>query len=154
FLLDPAKPAGDKYSPVVVTPSALARIASNADTLRKVMQISARLEKDPYTLYMTEFYRRGLDIAGEYWQFMDIVSVPDAAAAIGQPDNYLEVGVRRGRSTCAVAAGCSSVNIYAFDLWQEGYAGSENPGPALVKTELAKFGHTGAVSFIEGDSHK
>jgi predicted O-methyltransferase YrrM len=154
FLLDPANFAGDKYSPVVVTPSALARIASSADTLHKVLEISARLERDPYTSYMTAFYCRGLDIAGQNWHFMDIVSVLYAVAASGQPENYLEIGVRRGRSACAVAAACNSVDIYAFDMWQEGYANCENPGPALVQHELAKFGHTGALSFINGDSHK
>jgi predicted O-methyltransferase YrrM len=70
------------------------------------MEISARLESDRYTSYVTEFYRRGLKIAGENWQFMDIVSVLYAAAAMGQPENYLEIGVRRGRSACAVVAGC------------------------------------------------
>ena len=154
FLLDPTKAAGDKYSPVVVTPSALARVASSAQTLRKAMEISARLESDSYTSYVTEFYRRGLEMAGENWQFMDIVSVLYAAAAMGQPENYLEIGVRRGRTACAVVAGCPSVDIYAFDKWQEGYANNENPGPALVKAELAKCGHAGAVTFVDGDSHK
>jgi predicted O-methyltransferase YrrM len=154
FILQPTKAAGDKYSPVIVTPSVLARMASSAETLRKAMEISARLESDPYTSYVTEFYRRGLETAGEHWQFMDIVSVLYATAAMGQPENYLEIGVRRGRSACAVVAGCQSVNIYAFDMWQEDYANNENPGPALVKSELANFGHTGAVTFIDGDSHK
>jgi predicted O-methyltransferase YrrM len=154
FLLDPTKAAGDKYSPVVITPSALARMASSAETLRKAMEISARLASDPYTSYVTEFYRRGLEIAGESWHFMDIVSVLYAAAAMGQPQNYLEIGVRRGRSACAVVAGCPPVDIYAFDMWQEDYANSENPGPALVKAELARFGHTGTVTFVDGDSHK
>ncbi len=154
FLLDPTKAAGDKYSPVVITASTLGRMASSAETLRKAMEISASLESDPYTSYVTEFYRRGLEMAGSNWQFMDIVSVLYAASAMGQPDNYLEIGVRRGRSACAVVAGCASVDIYAFDMWQEGYANSENPGPALVKAELARFGHTGHLTCIDGDSHK
>src|SRR5262245_38660403 len=154
FLLDPTKAAGDKYSPVVITPSALARMASSAETLRKAMEISAGLASDPYTSYVTEFYRRGLEIAGESWQFMDIVSVLYAAAAMGQPENYLEIGVRRGRSTCAVVTGCPSVDIYAFDRWEESYANNENPGPALVKAELVRCGHTEAVTFVNGDSHR
>jgi hypothetical protein len=42
FILDPTKAAGDKYS-LIVTPSVLARMASSAETLRKAMEISARL---------------------------------------------------------------------------------------------------------------
>ena len=41
-----------------------------------------------------------------------------------------------------------------FDMWLKNYAGMDNPGPELVKSELTNVGHTGPVEFINGDSHK
>ena len=102
---------------------------------------------------MADFYRKGLDICGDDWGFMDLVTVLYAVAEMGQPQNYLEIGVRRGRSTCAIAAASPATDIYAFDMWQQEYAGNENPGPALVRAELAKFGYRGRIAFVDGDSH-
>jgi len=154
FLLDPSQAAGDKYSPVVISPQSIARRASSAQTLRAVSDLCAELRNDPYTNYVAEFYRRGLAAAGDDWFFMDIVSVLFAVSSMGQPENYLEIGVRRGRSACAVAKASPGVDIFAFDMWQQNYASNENPGPELVRAELARFGHRGAITFVEGDSHK
>ena len=153
FLLDPSAAAGPRYSPVVVPPAAIARRASCARVLERIRDISCGLAADPYTRYVADFYERGLALLGDDWGYMDIVSVLYAVAETGQPQNYLEIGVRRGRSACAVAAASPATAIFAFDLWQEGYAGNENPGRELVRSELRKVGHTGELCFVEGDSH-
>ncbi len=70
------------------------------------------------------------------------------------PSSFLEVGVRRGWSTAAVALASPECKIYAFDEWHENYGGSPNPGPQFVQSELAKFGYTKPIHFISGDSHK
>src|SRR5512135_1105240 len=70
------------------------------------------------------------------------------------PANFLEVGVRRGWSTAAVALASPECEIYAFDEWHANYGGAPNPGPQFVQSELAKFGYTKEVHFISGDSHK
>ena len=41
-----------------------------------------------------------------------------------------------------------------FDMWMPGYAGMENPGPDLVRAELARVGHNGGCALIDGDSHQ
>lgn len=69
------------------------------------------------------------------------------------PSSFLEVGVRRGWSTCAVGRASPDCDIYAFDGWHVDYAGVPNPGPDFVQGELAKFGYTKPVNFINGDSH-
>ena len=153
FLLDPSKAAGDKYSPVIVSPDAIARRAASVRVLERVSVVASQLARDNYTDYVGEFYKQGLDICGDDWGFMDLVTVLYAVAEMGQPQSYLEIGVRRGRSACAVAAASPATDMYAFDMWQQGYAGNENPGPALVRSELAKFGYCGNIKFIDGDSH-
>lgn len=70
------------------------------------------------------------------------------------PLTFLEVGVRRGWSTAAVAIASPDCQIYAFDEWHENYGGSPNPGPQFVQSELSKFGYSKPIVFISGDSHK
>jgi predicted O-methyltransferase YrrM len=67
-------------------------------------------------------------------------------------ENYLEIGVRRGRSMAMVASQVPDCRIVGFDIWMDNYAGMENPGPSLVREELARVGYAGSVEFIDGDS--
>ncbi len=70
------------------------------------------------------------------------------------PSNFLEIGVRRGWSTAAVALASPDCQMYAFDEWHENYGGTPNPGPQFVQSELQKLGYTKPIVFISGDSHK
>jgi hypothetical protein len=70
-----------------------------------------------------------------------------------RPRTYLEVGVRRGRSLCAVASVVPDCSLLGFDIWEAGYAGMPNPGPAFVHSELDCVGHRGPRELVSGDSH-
>lgn len=70
------------------------------------------------------------------------------------PMSFLEVGVRRGWSTAAVAIASPECEIYAFDQWHINYAGVPNPGPSFVTGELAKLGYTKPIHFVNGNSHE
>lgn len=153
FLLDPPPLAG-LYSPVVLSPSSLARHAASPRVLRKVIETVRRLEHDEYSSYVASFCERGLDLVGASLGYMDLLTVLYAVAEVGQPQNYLEIGVRRGRSAAMVVAACPKVDVFGFDKWEEEYAGSENPGGAFVRDELKRIGHEGAANFIDGDSHE
>ncbi len=95
-------------------------------------------------------------------QVLDLlnVSAPETRAFVTflartiVPASYLEVGVRRGWSTCAVGLASPNCDIYAFDGWHINYGGVPNPGPDFVQAELAKFGYTKPVTFVGGDSHQ
>lgn len=143
---------GDRYSEVFVPVEAVADRARSLDVYKAVLDVQRRLEPDAYTQYVVELYEQGLEVCGEHWRYLDLLCVLHASASMGRPENYLEIGVRRGRSACVVASACPDVRIYAADLWQEGYAGNENPGQAFVRRELAKIGHKGPLEFLEGDS--
>jgi predicted O-methyltransferase YrrM len=145
---------GDIRSEVFVRPETLLRHAAAPATLHKVAGICERLSEDDFTSTMIEAYRKGLDVFGESWEYVDLTSMLHSVAELGQPENYLEIGVRRGRSTCMVASASPSTNIFAFDLWQENYAANDNPGPEFVRAELQRMGHRGRVEFVSGDSHK
>ena len=154
FVLNPPPQAGDKYSAVFVSPESIANFAMSREAITNAITVSDKLSPDPYTEYVSEYYKKGLALCDHHWRFMDIVTTLYATAKLGQPKNYLEIGVRRGRSTCAVVHGCKYTNIYAFDIWQENYAGNENPGVEFVRNELKKFDHQGEASYFSGDSRK
>ena len=83
----------------------------------------------------------------------------DLAAALRQlahglnPSSYLEIGIRRGKSMAMVAATCPEVAIFGFDLWMSPYGGADNPGPDFVRCEMQRLGHTGPLTFTNGDSN-
>jgi predicted O-methyltransferase YrrM len=125
-----------------------------AETARTVLATLETLAPDDYLRYVTGFFRAGLDRFGDAWRYADITTALAAAAALVKPTSYLEIGVRRGRSMAVVAAACPDCSLLGFDLWIEGYAGMDNPGPELVRAELARVGHRGPLELIDGDSHQ
>lgn len=150
-----APPAvAERYSSVIIGPGAVARHACSPAVIRKVAEISRRLEPDEFTAYIASLCERGLDIAGAEWGYMDLLTVLYAAAEMGQPENYLEIGVRRGRSAAMVAAACPRVKIVGFDMWQSNYGGSENLGGEFVREQLQRLGHAGDAEFVDGNSHQ
>lgn len=154
FLFDRTTVLGSLRSPVFVRPPALAHRAAMRETLEKVIAVCDVLTGDDFTATMSEAYRLGLERFGDSWGYVDITSLLYAVAELGKPKNYLEIGVRRGRSACMVAAASPETAIFGFDLWQENYANNDNPGARLVASELLKVGHKGVCTFVDGDSHK
>ena len=122
-------------------------VAGARDLLRE-------LSPDDYGTYMIQFYEAGLSRYGSRWGYADLVTIVLGLAEHLRPRRYLEIGVRRGRSVCAVGKLTPACEIAMFDMWLENYAGMENPGPDFVRAELHKVGHLGKVEFINGNSHE
>jgi predicted O-methyltransferase YrrM len=149
-------PAGDApwYPPVMAGADTLSRLHADGDYVAAALAHMDRLTPDAYTAYLGKFIREGRARFGDAWVYADIVSVLLCLARTLKPRTYLEIGVRRGRSACAVAAESPYCAMFLFDMWQAGYAGMDNPGPAFVRDELARVGHRGPASFIDGNSHE
>jgi SAM-dependent methyltransferase/predicted O-methyltransferase YrrM len=142
------------YGAVSLNLTTLKNIATSPELWQELLSFHGSLATDEYVAYVDGYYRDCLQRFGSHWYYLDIVNVLWAASKTIQPQNYLEIGVRRGRSACVVVRGCPSVNVFAFDLWMPNYAGMENPGAAFVAAELKKQGHRGQLVFVEGDSHQ
>lgn len=142
------------FGPVLLNTTTLANFAVSGELLEELLSFHTELINDKYVEYVDAFYREGLKRFGIYWSYMDIINVLYAASKLVKPINYLEIGVRRGRSLCTVVRGNPDVNIYAFDMWLSNYAGMDNPGPDFVLNELNIHGHRGQVSFVNGNSHE
>ena len=134
------------------TISTLAESALSRASAEYVVCVLKKLEQTNETDGQELFYLWGQGRFGEYWRYADSTTVLVAASMAIRPKTYLEIGVRRGRSSAIVGSLCPDCAIYGFDLWLEGYAGIENPGPDFVRGELRKVGHTGEVKLTSGDS--
>lgn len=144
----------DFYSRTILGPSTIAVCATSNETLQGVRQILDKLEPDDYLQYLKVYIDEGRRRFGVHWKLLEIMNVLYAAATLIQPRRYLEIGVRRGRSMAMVLGACPEVEAVGFDIWQENYAGMENPGPAFVQDEMQKISEVAKVRLIDGDSHQ
>jgi predicted O-methyltransferase YrrM len=151
--LQPAGGPPDWYGGVVVGPETIGARALEPATHDRVLETISALEPDDYSAYVADYVGEGRRRFGAAWRYADILTVLAAATELLAPAAYLELGVRRGRSMAVVAAAAPECAIVGVDLWQEGYAGMENPGPDLVRGELANVGHRGPLELLSGDSH-
>lgn len=142
------------YHPVLLGPTTIGEVATSAACLRQVIAVLGKLESDSYIRYLQTYYDTGLARYGETWRYADITTVLCAAAQLVQPQSYLEIGVRRGRSLAVVASNSPNCDILGFDMWMNNYAGMLNPGPTFVESEMKKIGHIGALELISGNSHQ
>ncbi|MGL1902903.1 MAG: class I SAM-dependent methyltransferase [Fibrobacterales bacterium] len=145
---------GNFYGNVVLNPATLANIATSDEIWRELIPFCRTLAPDVYVDYLNAYYSECFLRFGKHWVYYDIVNVLYAAAKMVKPQNYLEIGVRRGRSVSTVIKASPSTNVFAFDMWQQNYAGMDNPGPEFVQNEIKKHGHNGSIQFFNGNSHE
>lgn len=147
-------PGNQWYSPSVFGASTLARGVSSGETASEVMSTLQRLTRDEYMDFVLEIYRRGLDRFGSHWCYADINTVLYGVGKHIPIRDYMEIGVRRGRSMAMVAVQAPQARIVGFDMWIPDYAGMKNPGPQGVKEELSRVNFEGTLEFVDGDSAK
>ncbi len=140
----------DPYFPPTI--STLARAALSEDTAAHVLGVLDKLTPTPEIEGQTLFCNWARAKFGPQWQYADVTHVLAAAAILLRPASYLEIGVRRGRSSAVVGALAPDCAIYAFDAWLPDYGGLANPGPDFVRQELSAVGHRGEAAFVSGDS--
>lgn len=143
----------DFFDSFIYSPSLFAHIARSKYVREAVIKILEDYDLDEREKAMLSWFKRGVIYWGESWDYIDSLTVLYSVSEILKPENYLEIGVRRGRSMAVVAKAHPDVNIYGIDLWIPHYAGLENPGPEFVKNNLKLF-HRGNLNLISGNSHE
>ena len=145
----------DWYPGPMIGAEAIGRqITATAKYPKEARDLLGLLAPDAYSDYMRLCYEDGLKRFGDDWGYADLVTVVMGLADVIKPRSYLEIGVRRGRSVCAVASRANDCDIAMFDMWIDNYAGMDNPGPDFVREELAKVGYRGKAEFHNGKSAK
>ena len=142
------------YAPQHAGASTIVKALFTTEVYNSVLDIFAKLDPDDYLLFMMHYMKNGLKLYGQYWCYADICTVLYALAKMLRPEDYLEIGVRRGRSLSMVAAQHPTLRITACDMWAAGYAGMDNPGPQFIVSQLEKLGASGEITFLSGDSHQ
>lgn len=145
-------PGHQLYDPNLLGPSTLVPDCVGSGTLRDVLKIFDQLETDPYLEFVKSYYRKGLVEFGDNWVFADIATVLHGICKNVRVQNYLEIGVRRGRSMAVVASMAPKCHMVGFDMWIPNYAGVDNPGAEFVRQELGRIGFNGELALIDGDS--
>lgn len=144
----------DYYGGVFVGAETIGALALEEPTHRGVRDVLTLLDPDDYSDYWRAFMDTGRQIAGAAWRYADILTVLSASARLLSPRNYLEIGVRRGRSLAVVAAAAPKAELIGIDMWVPAYAGMPNPGPDLVRGQLERVGFDGTAELLSGDSHR
>ena len=145
-------PQGQWLEPVQLSASGILRLAVLPENVKSVRTILSKLTQDDLIRFMRGYYQQGLDKFGSCWGYVDLWTALRAATRVLKPENYLEIGVRRGASLAMVADSCPKSNLFGFDLWVENYAGMENPGKDFVQAQVTRFDHRGELTLVGGDS--
>jgi len=142
----------DYFDSFIHSPSLFAHLARSSHVREAVIKILEDYDLDEREKAMLSWFKRGVDYLRDSWDYIDNLTVLYAVSEIIKPKNYLEIGVRRGRSMAVVVKAHPEVNVWGIDLWIPNYAGLENPGQEFVKNEIKPF-HKGSLTLISGNSH-
>lgn len=129
------------------------------DVKKRVLDVISDLQKDYWLERDIENYQNALD---KELSWFDTPTFLNWYAHHFKPTNFLEVGVRRGRSMSQVLVESPETKAYGFDLWMSYYASIlengvypiVNPGAAFVIGELKKLGVINLPLLIDGNSHE
>lgn len=141
------------YGGAVIGAASIGRLALDRDLRAEIFDLLGRLEHDDYVEYVARFAAAGEARAGPLWQYADLTTVLAAACRLIDPRDYLEIGVRTGRSLAVAAHFAPQCELLGVDLWEQGYADMPNPGPAFVERQLELAGAGRRATLLSGDSH-
>jgi predicted O-methyltransferase YrrM len=148
------KEGSQLFDPHLVGTETLGNQMKSSETCREVLEILNKITQNNDVEFVKKFYEKGLNLFGDNWVYADINTALITISKNLEVENYMEIGVRRGRSMTMMASQSPEANFYGFDMWIEDYCDSPNPGPEFVKEELRKVDFKGKIEFINGDSKK
>jgi predicted O-methyltransferase YrrM len=149
-----AQPGNQWYHPVLAGASTLSAVVLQEAVVTDCLKVLGLLQGDDYSAYLKKFLAKGLEQCGAHWRYADICTVLLGLARQLRVGDYMEIGVRRGRSMSMVASQRPNCRIVGFDMWMDNYAGMDNPGQDAVTAELAAVGYQGKLELVSGDSHQ
>lgn len=127
------------------------RELGNPAIARATITTLEALSDDPHKAGLVQWLQEGCGSNdGRY----EIRSLLRCLAKKLEPRRYLEIGTRRGWSLAQVLSETPACEVVSCDMWVTDYADAPNPGPNLVREEIARVTDaTGTITFISGNSH-
>lgn len=142
------------FDPIIFTPKFIFEEVKQPIYNTEIKKILDHQQDEPYLKFVSKYYEKISLKHKKHSSYVDLVKILHVVSKLIKPENYLEIGVRRGRSISIVAKNSPYCELYAFDMWIQNYAGVKNPGPKLVKKELKRVNHKGKIHFFDGKSQK
>ena len=142
------------FDPIIFTPSYIREELKKPSYNKEIYNILKNQQNEPYVKFVKEYYKEITIKHKNHSNYVDMIKVLHVISKLIRPENYLEIGVRRGRSISIVAKNSPLCELHAFDMWVKNYTRIENPGPSLVKKELKKVNHKGKIYFYNGNSRE
>ncbi|MBW7990851.1 MAG: glycosyltransferase [Planctomycetes bacterium] len=134
-----------------ITSKLFRSVCNDTNAKLRVLNTISQLTKDHWLEGNIEMFKRAVDSNASWFETLSFLNW---YATNLKPSNYLEVGVRRGRSQAQVLVQSPETKVYGFDIWAQEYAGVPNPGPDFVVSELKKLGVKNLPTLIVGNSHE
>jgi predicted O-methyltransferase YrrM len=137
-----------------VSADAIAEHARRASTRRRLIDALESIDNDDCDLGRISRFKQTMSEGEAHADLLDNATIAHAAAELIKPRRALEIGVRRGFTSCAIVAGAIDVELHMMDSWRPIYSERPNPGPVLVRQQLLAAGHRGRPVFHQGNSHE
>ena len=139
------------FDPIIFSPEYIYQEAIKSENNFEIIKFLDQIS-EPDLEFFKSYYKLISNSHNKYSSYIDLIKILHVISKLIKPENYLEVGVRRGRSLSIVGKNSPSCNMYGFDQWSENYAGLKNTGPEIAIERLKKVNHHGDVNFFSGDS--
>lgn len=133
---------------------AIAEHARRPSTRRRLIDALELIDNDDCDLGRISRFKQTMSEGAAHADLLDNATIAHAAAELIKPRRALEIGVRRGFTSCAIVAGAIDVELHMMDSWRPIYSERPNPGPVLVRQQLLAVGHRGRPVFHQGNSHE
>jgi hypothetical protein len=134
-----------------VRESLLLSALGNPAVKRRAYSVLKQITPDKWALQDLQMLEKAI---AEESDWFDALLALNWYAHHFKPANYLEIGVRRGRSLTQVSAMSPKTVLHGFDLWMASYGDVPNPGPDFVASEVCKISPQARLQLFSGDSHK
>jgi hypothetical protein len=105
--------AGLLFPHGLLTPGTVFAHARRAETRKRLADALRRTQLDDVDHWRRELLEAGLKTYGDSWDYLDNICVAHSFAELAQPRRVLEIGVRRGMCTCAIAAAAPRSGLIA-----------------------------------------
>lgn len=146
---------GDRlFDPIIYTPEYIKEEVKLPIYNKEIYKILSEQKDEPFVKFVSKYYQELSLKHKKHSSYVDLIKILHVLSKLIKPENYLEIGVRRGRSISIVAKNSPFCELFAFDMWIKNYVGVENPGPKIINKELEKINHRGKVHFFNGNSRK